>query len=228
MKLRATLTLAVGSRVALTNHTAPELGLVKGATGTVLGFVYDRSDDEPCDPSLSADDAAKKDQQPQVPVVIVNMDSRWYTGDSVGPTLAALLPGFDPAVHTHVVPIAAEACDVTIRQVKYKRVQVPLRLCTASTVHSSQGHTVEEHVMVPAPRSRAAGFTRSLAYVALGRCTCLDGLYLSEALVPRHFTGYEQQYKEVQWELDRLRAMRRPKISKTAQSDDDLDSDADE
>ena len=94
-KLRATLTVAVGSRVALMSHMAPELGLVKGATGTVLGFVYDGSDEAPCDPSLSPDGAAKCELQPQLPVVIVNMDSRWYTGVSAGPKLRHLLPGFD-------------------------------------------------------------------------------------------------------------------------------------
>ena len=101
----------------------------------------------------------------------------------------------------HVVPIAFEDCDISLRRVKYKRRQVPLRLCTASTVHTAQGRTVKQHVMVPAPADHAAGFARSLAYTALSRGTSLEGLCLTAPLLPRHFTRYEQQYQQVQWEL---------------------------
>jgi len=102
--LRATLTAAVGSRVALDRHIAPELGLCKGATGTLLGFVYDASEGD-CSPSLSVEDAARAESQPPLPIAIVNMDERWYYCDSAGARLAALLAAIDVNEHKRVVPI---------------------------------------------------------------------------------------------------------------------------
>lgn len=77
--LQPTAGNAHGSRVALValdRHIAPKLGLCKGATGTLLGFVYDASEGD-CSPSLSVEDAARAESQPPLPIAIVNVDERW-------------------------------------------------------------------------------------------------------------------------------------------------------
>lgn len=60
--------------------------------------------------------------------------------------------------------------------------QVPMRLAWAITVHKSQGKTYEA---VFVDLSQGA-FAHGQTYVALSRCTTLEGLYLKSPISPRH------------------------------------------
>jgi ATP-dependent exoDNAse (exonuclease V) alpha subunit len=60
--------------------------------------------------------------------------------------------------------------------------QYPLRLAWAVTIHKAQGKTFDE-VVVDFGRGT---FAPGQAYVALSRCTSMDGLVLRRPLEPRH------------------------------------------
>jgi hypothetical protein len=99
--LPPTLTLVVGSRVALTRHIAPGLGLVKDATGTLVAFVYSANAGAgPAMPGADVAQAARSAMHQQVPTALVQMDEHWYTGTSAGACVGGAL-----AVAPRVVPI---------------------------------------------------------------------------------------------------------------------------
>ena len=59
--------------------------------------------------------------------------------------------------------------------------QFPMQLAWAVTVHKSQGKTFDRVVF-----DCASIFEDGQTYVALSRCTCLDGLTLTQPIEPRH------------------------------------------
>ena len=66
------LTLGIGSRVALTAHVCKPLGLLKGATGTLVGVVYeDNASAGPIMPGADVERAAASVAQPQAHVALV-------------------------------------------------------------------------------------------------------------------------------------------------------------
>ena len=71
-------------------------------------------------------------------------------------------------------------------------VQYPLRLAWAITIHKSQGLTFEK-VIIDAARA----FTTGQVYVALSRCTSLEGLVLKSP-VYRNFLGAHRDFRDWQ------------------------------
>ena len=190
-------TFAVGCRVSLTKHMHKALNLIKGARGTVISAVYD-SDSRtygPIYPGAGFEDAVASQQQLQIPLVLVQFDEGDYNGES--------------CLHDvpRVVPIYAEKHRFTFNGVEYEREMLPLKLSLADTVHSAQGSSVKEHVMVP-PIGRYDDFARGLIYVALSRVTKLSGLYLiGHNLTTQMFTKWAHQIKAINAEYARLRAL---------------------
>jgi ATP-dependent exoDNAse (exonuclease V) alpha subunit len=65
-----------------------------------------------------------------------------------------------------------------------KRIQLPLILAFALTVHKAKGRTKEYVLFVASSKL----FARALAYVALSRCVSLEGLYIiGGKITTRHF-----------------------------------------
>jgi len=142
--LEAKLLLARGSRVMLTSNLWTDAGLVNGAIGTVQDILF-REDQEP----------------PSLPVaVFVSFDN--YEG----PTIVNL-------EGKRVIPIAP------IRRtwegksgILCSRLQVPLRLAWAITVHKSQGLTLQKAVIDLGSKEFSAG----LSFVAVSRVRALGDI----------------------------------------------------
>ena len=190
------LTLAESSRVRLLDKLAFYSGLVPGATGTVVGFAY--SSDVTFGPPLPGADmntAIASAEQPQLPMVLVQFDAKYYTGESCHP----ILP--------RVVPIYAKTCTIEYNGEKYVREQLPLELANANTVHQAQGTSAKEHVMCP-PGAPHADFARALFYVAISRCETLAELYLIlYKATPKMFTKHKPKVAEIEAEYERLRQL---------------------
>ena len=190
------LTLAESSRVRLLDKLAFYSGLVPGATGTVVSFVYssDISFGPPL-PGADLDAAIASTEQPQLPMVLVQFDAKYYSGESCHPSLP------------RVVPIYAKTCTIEYNGEKYVREQLPLERANANTVHQAQGTSAKEHVMCP-PGAPHADFARALFYVAISRCETLAELYLIlYKATPIMFTKHKSQVAEIEAEYERLREL---------------------
>jgi hypothetical protein len=147
--LHGTLTLAIGARVMLTANVDVKDGLVNGAIGEVVHIVTD------------SDNAVTK--------VLVKFDN-----PSVGRNASQCSPYhlmYDNAVviNRHEAVFLAQGkkgSEVT-------RVQFPLTLSWATTIHKVQGVTLDEIVVDMSGR-----FSSGQAYVALSRVKRLAGLHI--------------------------------------------------
>ena len=105
---------------------------------------------------------------PQLPLaVLINFES------CTGPTLQP----------KNVVPIVPQTCSWTVGTTFCQRTQLPLRLCWATTIHKSQGLTLDKAVIHLGDRDFSSGLT----YVALSRVRRLEDLCLH----PVDFTRFQ-------------------------------------
>ncbi len=199
------LILAESSRVRLQDKLAFYSGLVPGATGTVIGFSYSSDISYgPTLPGADIDSALASAEQPQLPLVLVQFDAKYYSGVSCIPSLP------------RVVPIYAKTCNIEYNGKKYVREQLPLERANATTVHQAQGTSAKEHVMCP-PGAPNADFTRALFYVAISRCKTLAGLKLILfKATAKMFTKHKSSVAEIENEYERLRLL--PKWTDVQQS----------
>ncbi len=190
------LILTESGRVRLLDKVAFYSGLIPGATGTVVGFVYssDVSFGLPL-PGADFNTAVTSLEQLQLPLVLVQFDAKYYSGESCHSTLP------------RVVPIYPKTSTVEYNGEKYVREQLPLERANASTVHQAQGTSAKQHVMCP-PGAPNADFTRALFYVALSRCETLAELYLILfKATSSMFTKHSKQVAEIEAEYVRLRKL---------------------
>jgi hypothetical protein len=217
--------LSINARVKLLTPVAKAAGLIRGARGRIIRFLYSNNANYgPAHPGASFEEAVTSTHQLQVPVVLVQFDAADYTGKSC-------LDDPDKENIPRVVPIYPTKCTIEVNGFKYEREMLPIECCMADTVHSLQGTTVEEAVIVP-PGGRNDDFTRGLLYVALSRVKTLQGLYLIiHHINAKMFTKWRKQIDQIEKELIRLRKL--PKWSGSQLSlehdvDDSFDFDDDD
>jgi hypothetical protein len=146
-------------------------------------------------PGADFDEATSSSEQPQLPLVLVQFDAKYYTGESCLPDLP------------RVVPIYPTTCNIDFNGQTYVREQLPLEASSTVTVHQSQGTNAEEHVMCP-PGAPGADFTRALFYVALSRCETLKDLHLIlYKATANMFTKHKRCVEEINAEYTRLRSL---------------------
>lgn len=138
------LKLCKGARVMLTMNKDVKEKLVNGATGTITGFVN-----------------VGKDRKGQVKK-ICHRD-----GNLILPRVK-----FDSGPEMAIKPSKWEVSEGD--EIKAKRLQLPLVLAWATSIHKSQGTTLDK---LYTDLSKAFGY--GMTYVAFSRVRNLDGLYLS-------------------------------------------------
>lgn len=148
--LHSVLKLAVGARVMLTVNVDVSDGLVNGARGEVVHFVYN--------------------SQHVVSNVLVKFDN-----PEVG--LKAIQSSPYHSTFCSAVPLTKH--EVTFlakgkRGSEVTRLQFPLTLAWATTIHKVQGLTLDEIVV----NMKGGHFSPGQAYVAFSRVKTLDGLYI--------------------------------------------------
>lgn len=154
--LHAALPLCIGARVMLTENLWTERGLVNGALGVVTSFHW-----EP-DADVSKD----------IPMVLVRLD------EYDGPVL------YNDAEYVGTIPITSSTREFEIGKEACTRVQLPLTIAWAITIHKSQGLTKDKIVTNISKKDHVAGLT----YVAISRVKTLAGLLIEE---PFDYTRFQ-------------------------------------
>ena len=188
------LKLAVGARVMLSKNVAVELGLVNGALGTIVGFAYDNSRKErlkkPVKPQSNKEDFLHAPLQYQIPMALIQFDANFYCGESWDTN--------NPCV----VPIGAFEFDLEFSRRKYVRSQLPLQLSWCTTIHKTQGRTLD-HMVLHAEKIKQPG----QAYVAISRCKTIEGLKVIGELELSMFNLKRERMEQLQTEMNRIRGL---------------------
>ena len=158
--------LSISASVMLIDNVATELGLVNGLVGIVHDIMYNVSGrngvinlqairEEACEVLLA------------IPIVLVKFLS--YTGQS-------FIFGVD-----HIVPIRyiKESNDTNT----FFRLQLPLRLAYAMTIHKCQEMTLPSLAL-----DLSSAHARRLSYVAISHVRTLSGLTFRTPVTVRNFT----------------------------------------
>ncbi|MBB5832495.1 exonuclease domain-containing protein [Brachybacterium aquaticum] len=129
-------------------------------------------------------------------VMLLNNDplDRWVNGtlgritaisaDSDGPVVTVLLrDGRTEQVREHTWEITRPSVEggALVHQVIGTFTQLPMKLAWAITIHKSQGQTLDRVVV----DLTGGTFANGQLYVALSRCTSLEGLVLKREVLPR-------------------------------------------
>jgi len=101
--------------------------------------------------------------------------------------------------------------------------QYPLKLAWAVTIHKSQGKTFD-HVVLDIGRGT---FAHGQIYVALSRCTSLEGITLRQALLPKHIWSDQriQYFLQGQADGEEYRRMTTPEKKQILQNCIDFEND---
>ena len=88
---------------------------------------------------------------------------------------------------------------------KAQRIQLPLTIAFARTIHSAQGITAKQSLVFAPTKQNARIFAPFLAYVALSRIGSIKQLLLLDFLYPKHFSIRNELKNAIEKEYDRLR-----------------------
>lgn len=159
------LTLKIGAKVVLLTNLDPKAGLVNGSQGDIIGY---RQIDP--DANMTEDDHGRKR-----PIWEIEQLGAWRKLNVSEPIVR-----FTNGVEKLIAAFPSVSKKGTFQNPYMTcRVQIPLALAWALTIHKSQGMTLE-YVEV----SRKNIFEAGQLYVALSRATRLEGLIL---------TGYDRE-----------------------------------
>ena len=150
--LEPVIYLTKGARVMLTMNIWTEVGLCNGALGTVIDFVY-----------------AKDQAPPTLPICVLVQFDEDYSGPSASTRFPRCVP---------ISPVAQVSQNVGQR---CERIQLPLRLAWAMTIHKSQGLTLKKAWVDLGTSERTVGMT----YVALSRVKKLEDLIVEPMTLER-------------------------------------------
>ena len=144
--LQACLLLAKGAKVMLRTNLWTEAGLVNGSVGTVEEIVFDENQGLPSLPNA----------------VLIEFNN--YSGPAVVTTEGKKLVPIIPVRHTWKG-----------KKGPCSRLQIPICLAWAITVHKSQGLTMQEATIDLGKKEFAAG----LSFVAISRVCALENIIFS-------------------------------------------------
>ncbi|KAG9518372.1 hypothetical protein KCU93_g8448, partial [Aureobasidium melanogenum] len=157
--LPSILYLTIGCRVMVMSNISVRDGVVNGSIGTVKEIRWKQGDTPGVDTPFA---------------ILVALDN--YTGRTLtAPT----------ADGSYVLPIFRTRYSTQRQGVTHHRTQFPLKLGWATTVHRSQGLTLDKVVLDISQRQFASG----LLYTALSRVKTLNGLLLEEPVQKATFGG---------------------------------------
>jgi ATP-dependent DNA helicase PIF1 len=145
------LPLCIGARVMITTNVWTERGLVNGTTGIVDNILWDSSVTNP------------RETMPKAVLLALQ--------DYSGPSLYTRADG------QAVVPIFPVLRDFYWNKMCCSRLQFPLSLAWAITIHKSQGMSLRR-ALIRCDRD----FVPGLLYVAVSRVTSLEGLMFDEPM----------------------------------------------
>ena len=190
MGLEKTLYISKGSAVLLTTNICAEVGLCNGARGTVYSILYRKSEIK--DQTILEEGTETYDYSVHIPQVIF-VDFPKFVGKR-----------FCSQCPPTVVPIFPKSRSWTSRTFKYcSRIQFPLTLSYAMTVHKSQGQTFDQCYI---DLGREGDFANGLSFVALSRIKKFDQLVVRSFSKDRLFKNYSTvNFKSILKEYERLK-----------------------
>jgi ATP-dependent exoDNAse (exonuclease V) alpha subunit len=163
-------------------------GIFNGALGNVVGFAFENDGPDKRIPSY---DSMGDDDSREIPIVFVQMDQD--NNISISHTKPAVIP---------YAAIPSDVC-ITHNGITYTRYQLPLIPAHCQTIHSAQGLTAKDDVVIePSPNYP---FAMALEYVAISRVTSLQHLHLLHRVKEIHFTSHHRYRDMIATEMMRLR-----------------------
>ena len=166
-----------GARVMLTTNIDIADRLINGQMGTTVRIAFDRSNDKPTKVYVKFDDD-------KAGSMTIDKSSDSYAKDN------------------RVVPVLPVLAKIKIRPGKpsspeIQRIQFPLTLAWACTVHKVQGLTLQNTV-ISFELFKQRSFNYGQIYVALSRVTSLSGLHIIGKIDSKHVRANPRVHEEYQ------------------------------
>jgi hypothetical protein len=153
----------------------------------VVGFAFHGK--APVQKRPTNDEMANEENR-EIPIVFVQMDQ----DNNVSISTKRAIVSF--------AAISSDA-DIKHNSISYTRYQLPLTPAHCQTIHSAQGLTAKDDVVIePSPSNP---FAMALEYVAISRVTSLRNLHMLNSVKPIHFTSHPNYRVMIANEMERLR-----------------------
>jgi len=197
------------------------LGFCNGTTGEIVAIIYDYSANHRVI-LKKVDVTIRQDAQcePQIPVVLMRVDEEFWNKRKttnkfiVKPVPRELLNSLPKNFDNSRVVCIDEVPSFNSPRVMFnnrilknvRRIQLPIIPSSALTVHKAQGLTKDNIVVYPSTYT----FARGLSYVALSRCTSLNGIQiLGREFEDSDFSSRPTEVQKIFKEIERLRELQK-------------------